>query len=141
MLITGLDHVTIRVLPEQVGLMKAFYADVLGLEVGPRTLTFPGVWLYSCGRAIVHVAGNLDSLTGHADDSGVVAPGFDHFAFQSRDLAAVKTQLDTAGIVWHEVWRPHLDVLQLVLHDPAGTKVELTFDPAEHPERMAASGQ
>lgn len=137
MLVTGLDHVTIRVSPEQVGVMKAFYADLLGLEVGPRALTFPGVWLYSCGRAIVHIAGNVDGSAEQAGGVGGNAAGFDHFAFQSRDLVAAKARLDAAGIAWHEVWRPHLDILQLVLHDPAGTKVELTFDLAEHPERAS----
>ena len=121
--------------------MTAFYADLLGLEVGPRALTFPGVWLYSGGRAIVHVAGNVEGTARLAGSGEVDAPGFDHIAFQSQDLAVAKTRLDAAGIAWREVWRPQLDILQLVLHDPAGTKIELTFDPAEHPERAAASGE
>lgn len=139
MIITGLDHVTIRVSPEQVGVMTTFYADLLGLEVGPRALKFPGVWLYSAGRAIVHIAGNVEEASASPESGTSDSAGFDHFAFQSRGLAAAKAQLDAAGIAWHEVWRPQLDILQLVMHDPAGTKVELTFDPAEHPERAAAS--
>ncbi len=138
MRITGLDHVTVRVLPEQVGVMTTFYAGVLGLDVGPRALKFPGAWLYSDGRAIVHIAGNVEGSAPYATRGESDSAGFDHFAFQARGLAAAKARLDEAGIAWHEVWRPQLDILQLVMHDPAGTKVELAFDPAEHPERAAA---
>jgi len=58
--------------------------------------------------------------------------GFDHVAFRSAGLRSAKNRLDAAEIAWREVWRPHLDILQLVLADPVGTKVELTFDPAEY---------
>ena len=138
MLVKGLDHVTIRVRPAQVGIMQAFYAGLLGLEVGPRPLTFPGAWLYAGGRAVVHIAGNVaaDAPGRPEHDSA----GFDHVAFQSQGLSAAKARLDSAGVAWHEVWRPHLDILQLVLHDPTGMKVELTFDPAEHRDRLP-SGQ
>ncbi len=118
--------------------MRCFYADLLGLRVGPRRLAFPGVWLYVGDRAVVHVAGNVDPGAvpppGHAG-----AAGFDHVAFRSQGLGAAKERLDGADITWREVWRPELDILQLVLLDPAGTKVELTFDPAEHPDYRAAT--
>lgn len=134
MLVKGLDHVTIRVRPAQVGVMQDFYAGLLGLEVGPRPLTFPGAWLYAGGRAVVHIAGNVaEDAPGRPECNSA---GFDHVAFQSQGLSAAKARLDSAGVAWHEVWRPHLDILQLVLHDPAGMKVELTFDPAEHRDRL-----
>ncbi len=134
MLVKGLDHVTIRVQPAQVGVMQDFYAGLLGLEVGPRPLTFPGAWLYAGGRAVVHIAGNVaEDAPGRPEYNSA---GFDHVAFQSQGLSAAKARLDSAGVAWHEVWRPHLDILQLVLHDPTGMKVELTFDPAEHRDRL-----
>ena len=137
MIIDGLDHVTIRVRPAQVDAMQAFYANLLGMDVGPRPLTFPGAWLYAGGRAVVHIAGNVAEP---ADVQAEQQPtGFDHVAFQAKDLAAAKVRLDSAGVPWREVWRPHLEILQLVLHDPAGVKVELTFDPAEHPDRRHPS--
>ena len=127
MQIVGVDHVTVRVRPDQVEAMRAFYEDVLGLQTGPRALRFPGVWLYLNGQAVVHVAGNLDADAPPGTDGG-----FDHFALRTRGLAEAKARLDRAGIPWREVWRPELAILQIVLHDPAGVKVELTFDPAEH---------
>lgn len=114
--------------------MRAFYADLLGLRVGKRMLSFPGVWLYLGDQAIVHIAGNVDAAAEPARNPA--GSGFDHVAFQSAGLAAAKEQLASASVPWREVWRPHLDILQLVIVDPVGTKVELTSDPAEHPDRF-----
>jgi len=127
MQVIGVDHVTIRVQPDRVEALRAFYEDVLGLRTGARPLTFPGVWLYVGEQAVVHVAGNLGE--GEAPAPGGV---FDHVAFRTRGLGDAKSRLDAAGIAWREVWRPEMGILQLVLHDPAGVKVELAFDPAEH---------
>ncbi len=132
----GIDHVTIRIHPDQVEPLRAFYADVLGLRVGPRRLTFPGIWLYYGDQAILHVAGNLAEPGGPGPTD---TAGLDHIAFRTKGLAASKTRLDAAAIAWREVWRPEQGVLQLILHDPAGTKVELAFDPAEHSDAKAVS--
>ncbi len=59
MRIIGVDHVTIRVRPDDVEVMRAFYADLLGLRVGKRLRSFPGAWLYLGDQAVVHVAGNV----------------------------------------------------------------------------------
>ena len=51
-----LQHFTIE--PSDLERTKAFYVDVLGLEVGERPpLDFPGYWLYSGGVATVHLMG------------------------------------------------------------------------------------
>ncbi len=127
MQVIGVDHVTIRVQPDQVETLRAFYEDVLGLRTGARPLKFPGVWLYVGEQAVVHVAGNLAE-----DAAPAQGGGFDHVAFRTRGLGDAKSRLDTAGVAWREVWRPEMGILQLVLQDPAGVKVELAFDPAEH---------
>lgn len=127
MQVAGVDHVTVRVHPDRVEAVRIFYEDVLGLRTGPRPLRSPGVWLYAGGQAVVHVSGDLEQ-----DAPSTAAGAFDHVAFRTCGLAAAKTRLDAAGIAWREVWRPEINILQLVLHDPAGVKIELTFDPAEH---------
>jgi len=127
MQVIGVDHVTIRVQPDQVEALRVFYEDVLGLRTGARPLKFPGVWLYVGEQAVVHVAGNLGE-----DETPGQGGAFDHVAFRTRGLHDAKSRLDAAGIAWREVWRPEMGLLQLVLHDPAGVKVELAFDPAEH---------
>ena len=137
MIITGIDHVTVRVRPADVEAMRRFYADLLGLRVGTRLLSFPGLWLYIGEQAVLHVAGNLPE--DHDAATVGFGAGFDHVAFRTAGLDAAKRQLDAAGVEWKEVWRPHLGILQLVLADPAGTKVELTFNPAEHPAALATA--
>lgn len=132
MRIIGVDHVTIRVRPDDVEAMEAFYADLLGLKIGKRLLSFPGLWLYLGDQAVVHVAGNVTVGQAAGTPGGASEVGFDHVAFRSAGLRSAKDRLDAAGVAWREVWRPHLDILQLVLADPVGTKVELTFDPAEY---------
>lgn len=135
----GLDHVTIRIPPSKVEACRAFYQDVIGLMVGPRRLTFPGYWMYANGdtRALVHIAGNMTEEAGPCDTGGV---GLDHVAFRYTGLAEAKARLDSVGLAWREVFRPEQGVLQIVVHDPVGTKVEMTFDPAEHPDAPAANG-
>jgi catechol 2,3-dioxygenase-like lactoylglutathione lyase family enzyme len=127
MQVIGVDHVTIRVQPDQVEALRVFYEDVLGLRAGAPPLQFPGIWLYAGDQAVVHVAGSLGEGVAPAQGGG-----FDHVAFRTRGFGAAKSRLDGAGIPWREVWRPETGILQLVLQDPAGVKVELAFDPAEH---------
>lgn len=107
--------------------MRTFYEGVLGLRAGARPLRFPGVWLYAGEQAVVHVVGNLEQ-----DAPPACTCAFDHVVFRTRGLEAAKARLDAANVTWREAWRPEMSLLQLVLHGPAGVKIELTFDRAEH---------
>ena len=74
-----LDHFNIRTrnLAETV----RFYEDVLGLENGARpNFAFPGAWMYSEGRAVVHLVDISPTSEPQKPDSGVVH----HVAFVSR---------------------------------------------------------
>ena len=52
--ILGMDHFTI--LTTNAAETVAFYEDILGLTPGPRpAFSFPGAWLYSDGKAMLHV--------------------------------------------------------------------------------------
>ncbi len=87
MLVKGIDHVTIRVHPAQVGAMRAFYADLLGLEVGPRAAHLSrGVAVCWRARRRAH-RGQCCRGCDRAVPNATLA-GFDHVAFQSQDLAA-----------------------------------------------------
>ena len=49
-----LDHFNIRT--RNLGDTVRFYEDILGLEKGPRpNFAFPGAWMYSEGKAVVHL--------------------------------------------------------------------------------------
>jgi catechol 2,3-dioxygenase-like lactoylglutathione lyase family enzyme len=52
--VTGLDHINIST--ANLEETQAFFVEVLGLEVGWRpAFGFPGAWLYSDGKDLVHL--------------------------------------------------------------------------------------
>ena len=117
-----IDHVNISAPPELLRKVRDFYCDVLGLTVGSRPkLSRPGYWLYSEGRAIIHLVESLDHAPG--GNQGC----FDHFALQAGDLAGVVEALEAAGIRYTLKHLPDAGVSQLFCHDPAGIRVELNF--------------
>jgi len=66
-----LDHFNIRT--RDLGATVRFYEDVLGLEKGPRpNFAFPGAWMYSEGRAVVHLVDISPTDEAQKPDSGVV---------------------------------------------------------------------
>lgn len=121
-LVGPLDHFTLQCRPEDLAELRGFYADVFSLEDGPRpAFPFPGHWLYSGDRPIVHLAGKL---------TGRPAPstGFlDHISFQGRDLDGLRARLDDLGIPFAEVPVPGFPLHQIFLRDPQGLRLEVTF--------------
>src|SRR3974390_3828602 len=74
-----LDHFNIRT--RQLADTVHFYEDVMGLEKGPRpNFAFPGAWMYSEGKAVVHIVDISKTDEAQKPDSGVVH----HVAFVSR---------------------------------------------------------
>lgn len=67
-----------------------FYEDVLGLEKGARpNFAFPGAWMYSEGKAVVHLVDISPTAEPQKPDSGVVH----HVAFVSRGFDGMKQRL------------------------------------------------
>src|SRR5512143_2156915 len=122
--VTTMNHFTI--LTDDVSRTVRFYADLLGLEDGPRPpFAFPGAWLYARGVPILHVIGERPKSELRA---GVI----DHMAFTANGLAATVEKLrarrldyDLRRLVGREQW-------QLFFFDPNGARVELDF-AAEEP--------
>lgn len=131
MQLLGIDHFTLRVAPQELALLRAFYTDVLGLREGARAdFDFPGHWLYAGTQAVVHLAGNQPA--GEASISPDLPTGrFNHVALGARGLAAMRARLQSHGIDWREAPVPGLPVHQLFLRDPVGLQIELSFDAAE----------
>lgn len=121
----ALNHFTLNCCPEDLPLLKEFYSVRLGLVDGPRPdFTFPGHWLYSDGKPIVHLAGQL------LKPSEKTTGPLDHISFTGLDLQGTRQRLCDAKIPFNEVPVPGWPLYQIFLTDPCGLKIELTFDVA-----------
>ena len=64
-----LDHFNIRT--RNLADTIRFYEDVLGLENGERpNFSFPGAWMYSEGRAVVHLVDEDERLSERGSAQG-----------------------------------------------------------------------
>jgi hypothetical protein len=96
---------------------RKFYADLFELSEIPRP-TIPGIggsWL-GIGDVQLHLVDAAES--GDAPDP--VAP---HWCMWVADLAAARTELESAGIEYREGAQG--DVVQIWIRDPNGQVVEL----------------
>jgi catechol 2,3-dioxygenase-like lactoylglutathione lyase family enzyme len=121
-----LDHFNIRT--RDLGATVRFYEDVLGLEKGPRpNFAFPGAWLYSEGRAVVHLVDISPTDEPQKPDSGVVH----HVAFVSQGFHGMKQRLQSKGVVFESREVPGGDLWQIFITDPNGVMIELNYDTAK----------
>ena len=148
----SLNHFSIRTL--DIDATRAFYVDLLGLEVGPRPdFPFPGLWLYqgptaSYANAAVHVIGldrndpsGLQAYLGDRDEASLKGSGaVDHVAFFATDLPAMMARLRAAGVAWRERTVPGVGLHQVFLDDPNGVMVELNYPVAEKQTWDAMAG-
>src|SRR6185369_16673901 len=87
--IEGMNH--FNVLTDDVEATRRFYVGVLGLEEGYRPpFNFDGLWLYACGRPILHIS--AAKLPG--ERAGVI----DHIAFTSVDLKGTVARLEAGNV-------------------------------------------
>lgn len=120
-----LDHFNIRTrhLAETV----RFYEDVLGLEKGPRpNFAFPGAWMYSEGKAVVHLVDISQTAEPQKPDSGVVH----HVAFASHGFDGMKQRLATKGVTFDSRQVPGGQLWQIFVLDPNGVMIELNYEAA-----------
>jgi catechol 2,3-dioxygenase-like lactoylglutathione lyase family enzyme len=118
-----LDHFNIRTrnLQETV----RFYEDVLGLENGDRpNFAFPGAWMYSEGRPVVHLVDISPTSEAQKPDSGVVH----HVAFVSRGFAGMKARLAAKGMPFDARQVPGGELWQIFVRDPNGVMIELNYE-------------
>lgn len=121
-----LDHYNLRTrkFPETV----AFYEEVLGLTRGPRpNFAFPGAWMYSDGKPVVHLVDISGTGEPQKPDSGVVH----HIAFVSRGFAGMQRRLSDKGLQFRAQAVPGNELWQIFVTDPNGVVIELNYDVAE----------
>ena len=124
--IARMDHFTIVTKDAQA--TAKFYGDMLGFTPGPRpNFMFPGVWLYSGGKPILHVIQKPEIPEG----SGVL----DHMAFWGTNLGEYIGKLKAKNLKY-ELRRlpengPGAGVWQLFFMDPNGARVEIDLPASE----------
>ena len=119
-----LDHYNIRTakLAETVD----FYERVLGLENGDRpNFNFPGAWMYSEGRAVVHLI-DVSGREEQKEGTGSV----DHIAFVSQGFETMKSHLAATGYEYEHRIVPGGKLWQIFVRDPNGLLIELNYDAA-----------
>jgi catechol 2,3-dioxygenase-like lactoylglutathione lyase family enzyme len=121
-----LDHFNLRT--RKFDETVQFYQDVLGLERGPRpNFAFPGAWMYSDGKAVVHLVDISATDEPQKPDSGVVH----HVAFVSRGFAPMKQRLSAKGVQFRAVEVPGNALWQIFIGDPNGVVIELNYEAAK----------
>ena len=138
-----LNHYSIRT--TDLDASRRFYADVLGLSVGPRPeFPFPGLWMYrgdhaDMANAVVHIIGidrndpqGLKQYLGDRAEASLAGSGaVDHIAFYADGLAAMLAHLQAHGVPFRERSVPSVGLHQLFLDDPCGVMIELNYPAAE----------
>ena len=121
-----LDHFNIRT--RNLAATVRFYEDILGLENGERpNFAFPGAWMYSEGKAVVHLVDISPTAEPQKPDSGVVH----HVAFVSTGFAAMKARLQSKGMTYDSRQVPGGDLWQIFVNDPNGVMIELNYEAAQ----------
>ena len=117
MAIQGIDHINIGT--DKLAETITFF-EGLGLAVGWRpAFGFPGAWLYSGERAVVHLV-ELETAKSASDTAAL-----DHFAFAIQDYDGMTRKLDAAGVTYRALNVPGAPVRQIFLRDPNGVTIEL----------------
>ena len=131
-----LDHFNIRT--RKLTDTVRFYENVLGLEKGPRpSFAFPGAWMYSEGKAVVHLVDISATDEPQKPDSGVVH----HVAFVSSGFDGMSQRLKSRGMPFEARQVPGGELWQIFVNDPNGVMIELNYEAAKEqagaaPERM-----
>jgi catechol 2,3-dioxygenase-like lactoylglutathione lyase family enzyme len=120
-----LDHFNIRT--RKLDDTVRFYEDILGLEKGPRPdFAFPGAWMYSEGKAVVHLVDISRTEEPQKPDSGVVH----HVAFVSRGFADMQQRLESRRFKYEARQVPGGELWQIFVDDPNGVMIELNYEAA-----------
>ena len=128
-----LDHFNIRT--RNLADTIRFYEDILGLEKGARPdFAFPGAWMYSEGKAVVHLVDISKTEEPQKPDSGVVH----HVAFISRGFAEMQKRLEGKGFKYDSRQVPGGDHWQIFVDDPNGVMIELNYEAAKEQGVAAA---
>ena len=122
-----IHHYAIHAPADVLDELIAFYGKLLDMQPGFRPdSSFSGHWLYAGDEPILH----LREDAGREAGSG----GYlDHIALRCEGLEEMRARLDALGLKYGEFEIQALGQTQLFVKDPAGTSVELNFQPTPTP--------
>jgi catechol 2,3-dioxygenase-like lactoylglutathione lyase family enzyme len=127
-----LDHFNIRT--RKLTDTVRFYESILGLEKGPRpNFAFPGAWMYSEGKAVVHLVDISATNEPQKPDSGVVH----HVAFASTGFDGMADRLKSRGMPFEARQVPGGELWQIFVNDPNGVMIELNYEAAKEQAEAA----
>ena len=117
-----LHHINIKAPMALLEREKRFFCELLGLREGSRPeFSSRGFWLYDGEDAIVHLSESDRHRAGEGQGC------FDHVAFQTNGLARFTDRLRSLGIDYASACVAELDMTQLFLESPTGTRIEINF--------------
>lgn len=130
MAVDQLEHFTVRC--TDLERTRDFYAEVIGLRVGPRPpFDFQGYWLYLGEQPVVHLVLESERSDGRpvrpAGSAPVETGALDHIAFRGQDIDGTRAVLKSRGLPYREVSVPGRPLRQIFVHDPDGVLIELNF--------------
>lgn len=127
-MITGLHHINLRAPEPLLGVLHAFYRDVLGLQPGPRpAFDSAGYWLYAGGHPVVHLSTQRPNEVARGPVDPAAPTTYDHTAFFGTDPSATAAHLRALGVAFHESRSAVTGQHQFFFQDPAGNGVEINF--------------
>jgi catechol 2,3-dioxygenase-like lactoylglutathione lyase family enzyme len=122
--VQSLNHINLRVPPNEINGLKDFYCGVIGLTEGWRPpFASRGFWLYAGDSPIVHLVERAPGEPTAAGSGSAV----DHVALKCTGLQEAITRLRELNVEFAVSKVPVQGDTQLLLRDPVGMGIELTF--------------
>ena len=123
-MILGINHYNLRAKPEIIEILKSFYVDIVGLQVGHRPpFKNGGYWLYANEKDVLHLSFSKNDITNELH----VSSTFDHMAFTAKNEMDHINVLKENNIDYIIREVPEIGTRQIFFKDPAGNGIELIF--------------
>ena len=123
-MISGLNHYNLRSEAKMMEILKIFYIEIVGLELGVRPpFQSNGYWLNVSGKDILH----LSETKKNDNNPANIKNTFDHMAFSAEDKDKYIQILKQKKIEFYLREVPEIGTEQIFFKDPAGNGIELIF--------------
>ena len=123
-MIEGINHYNLRADEETIEVLKDFYIEIVGLNLGHRPpFKNGGYWLYANQKDVLHLSFSKNGIVNELN----VNSTFDHMAFTCKDENMYIDLLNKKNIKFSIREIPEIGTRQIFFNDPAGNGIELIF--------------